>query len=768
MEMESTTIEGLVESVKEEMFSSSIDLYTFVSPSAYDTAWMAIIPNPQHPNHPMFTKCLDWVLGSQREEGFWGEPDSCIAHNLECLSATLACIIALNTWHVGSNTIAKGLAFVHANTERIIAEQGGGFPRWFAIIFSGMLDIARSSCLDIFPGGLPEAVNDVYNERQRILQTDNLHNQSYYPPLISYLEALPATYHMNHDQILRHQSEDGSLVQSPSATAQSFMLTSNEGCMLYLEAIDRRFWNGVPHIYPIDEELIKLCMVDRIERLGLAEHFSDEIKQVLRQVYGNWASQEPKVTGEFVVPAQIYKDSLAFRLLRMHGYHVSSRRICWFLSRRDILLHMEANLEYFLNPMLNIYRAADLTFLGENDLEEAKSVSKILLEKGTSMKNRTEDSVMFQFHREIEHELRISWLARLDHMEHRVCIEGGQTNYLLMGKTSFYRLSRLINNTFLLQLAKQNFTLRQSIYRAELEELKRWSMNSGLSNMGFGREKTEYLYFAIASTVYHPSLSDVRMIITKSAILVTVADDFFDMEGSLDELNKLTEGIQRWEGGRLCGHSKVIFDALNDLVNDLMEKSFDQQRQFDLMKNIRSLWHQTFWSWLKEAEWSRSRHAPFMDEYVEVGKISIAVHTSILPSFFFVSPVYVMQCSHTERITELLMVCTRLLNDIQSYQKEKEEGKMNLVLLYLKENPEANIEDSIAHIRQIFDKNKKELLEHILVDGISVMPKACKQIHLSSLKVFQMFYNSSNAFDSPTEMLGSIKTAIYEPLMIQF
>ena len=64
--------------------------------------------------------------------------------------------------------------------------------------------------------------------------------------------------------------------------------------------------------------------------------------------------------------------------------------------------------------------------------------------------------------------------------------------------------------------------------------------------MGFGREKTVYCYFAIAASTSLPQDSDVRMIIAKSAIVITVADDFYDMEGSLDELEKLTDAVQRY------------------------------------------------------------------------------------------------------------------------------------------------------------------------------------------------------------------------------
>lgn len=63
--------------------------------------------------------------------------------------------------------------------------------------------------------------------------------------------------------------------------------------------------------------------------------------------------------------------------------------------------------------------------------------------------------------------------------------------------------------------------------------------------MGFGREKTVYTYFAVASCSCLPHNSIMRLVIAKAAIIVTVADDFYDMEGSLPDLEILTNAVQR-------------------------------------------------------------------------------------------------------------------------------------------------------------------------------------------------------------------------------
>lgn len=94
---------------------------------------------------------------------------------------------------------------------------------------------------------------------------------------------------------------------------------------------------------------------------------------------------------------------------------------------------------------------------------------------------------------------------------------------------------------------------------------------------------------------------------------------------------------------------------------------------------------------------------------------------------------------------------------------------MNSVLLVsLENNPaEADMERAIDHVREIVEKKKKEFVEQVLMDGgFDDLPKPCKLLHLSCLKTFHMFFNSSNRYDSDTEMIEDIDKAIYKPLSL--
>jgi hypothetical protein len=61
---------------------------------------------------------------------------------------------------------------------------------------------------------------------------------------------------------------------------------------------------------------------------------------------------------------------------------------CWFLQHGDMRDQIENNNEYFSSAMLNVYRATDLMFSGEYELQEARSFSKKLLDKTVSAGTR--------------------------------------------------------------------------------------------------------------------------------------------------------------------------------------------------------------------------------------------------------------------------------------------------------------------------------------------------------------------------------------------
>ncbi|KAL0919760.1 hypothetical protein M5K25_011878 [Dendrobium thyrsiflorum] len=710
-----------IERMKKELFSPSANLFALLSVSAYETAWVAMVPNPDDPTCPMFPKYLDWVLCNQNALGFWFDEQHELEldhHELinykhqwsgEDLLATLACLIALKTWEITgfSYKINKGIKFLRDHMEKELmnmrnSKEGGDearlalLRRWFL-----MVELAKVKGLKVFPD--QHITNEIFYKFK--LNGTKLKREED--------EEIVTKEKVVMKEIAFEKSSSSLLFRSPSTTACTYMITGDQSYKTYLQHLLSNCQHG--------------------------EHFTEEIRNVMDHLHRKWIAEEFEDTKKDDAAFQIYKDSLAFRLLRMHGYQVSPRRFCWFIDDEKMLSHMKDNYAFFLGPMLSIYKASNIAFLEDQELDKAGVFSWHILQTGiTSLKSQNETNKshsLRKFEQEIGHELELTWLARMDHLEHRLYIERGGIYNFWVGKNAPYR----------------------------------WSKDTGLSMIGFGREKTTYCYFAMASSSCLPFDIDSRKEATKCAILITVADDFFDEKGSMQELSILTDAVQRWEGECLTSHSKVIFTALNNLVQDISLKSF-KHRGYDVKKILQNAWKEIFKSWLKEAEWSRSPHYPSIDQYIEIAKTSIAVQMMILPACYLINSKITLEEScwdfSNTMITNSLMVSCRLLNDLESYEKEAKAGKPNIVLLYLKENPKAKIDDAIAFVRNILEKRKKELLQMVMSSdsAMSQIPREWKHLHLSFLKVFQMFFNSTNVFDSPTMLLNSINRAIYEPL----
>ncbi|XP_047323890.1 S-linalool synthase-like [Impatiens glandulifera] len=495
-----SSVQALLDEIKRDlMLSSTLSHFptTFVSPSAYETAWLAMIPqDPQSIKGPMFKGCLDWFINNQKDGGFWGEEDQEGFPTIDALPSTLACIVSLSMWAVGKENVTKdgilisrsnlmpsfttseGLDFISKYSEKILVRAKvlhHQLPRWLTIVLPGTIELAQLRGLKIeYSHVFNEMVSELFSHRQQILTMEVLVDKRHNFPLLSYLEALPVSYRLNKQDVLMNLSENGSLFQSPSATTMAYMITGNDQCLKYLECVVKECDNAVPAMYPLDEELIKLYIINQIQRLGLAEHFVEEIDQNLETIHKSYNNHE--FTGENIdfTPVNIYKDSLAFRILRMHGYDVSPDKFCWFVYNQDILSHVERNYEQYMSVLYNIYRSSDLVFPEEHQLEKAKSYSIRLLKKSVSQINVNDDNLVAfpNLKHVIAREMNIPWMARLDHYDHRFWIEDNMVPILWVGKASYYRLLPL-QNMKLTQLAVRNYEFRQSIYRRELEELKR-------------------------------------------------------------------------------------------------------------------------------------------------------------------------------------------------------------------------------------------------------------------------------------------------------
>lgn len=204
---------------------------------------------------------------------------------------------------------------------------------------------------------------------------------------------------------------------------------------------------------------------------------------------------------------------------------------------------------------------------------------------------------------------------------------------------------------------------------------------------------------------------------------------------------------------------------------------------------------------VKEAEWTRDKSTPTLDEYIENAHVSIAVGLIVLPTLYFVGPKLSEEIARSCEVYELFRLvstCGRLLNDIQTVkviinippplpcaaclsinqicmvnfvawlclQRESEQGKLNAVSLgVIHGNDNISEEEVIKEIESVIEKKKRELLKLVLEEKDSKVPKACKNLFWKMCKVLHLFYGENDGL-TRNDLLKAASAVLHEPIVL--
>ncbi|GLJ22210.1 hypothetical protein SUGI_0417430 [Cryptomeria japonica] len=106
-----------------------------MSPSAYDTAWGAMVPAQDASHTPHFPQAIKWLIHNQLQDGSWGFRSTFML--CDRLLSTLASVVALLTWNTGHSNVEKGLCFIIEHMKSL--EDEDNLPPDFEIIFPALM-----------------------------------------------------------------------------------------------------------------------------------------------------------------------------------------------------------------------------------------------------------------------------------------------------------------------------------------------------------------------------------------------------------------------------------------------------------------------------------------------------------------------------------------------------------------------------------------------------------------------------------------------------
>ncbi|OMP00169.1 hypothetical protein CCACVL1_03450 [Corchorus capsularis] len=728
-----------------------------LSVSSYDTAWVAMVPSPNSPQNPCFPGSLQWLLDNQLSDGSWGPPNRDPLLTKDSISSTLACVLALRRWGVGEEQMSNGLQFIRSHFASV-SDENQHTPVGFDIIFSGMIEYAKDLNLN-----LPLRSTDIealFHKRDLELRSCNRESSKGREAYLAYVSE-GIGKHQDWGMVMKYQRKNGSLFNSPSTTAAALAHLQNDGCLCYLQALLEKFGNAVPTIYPF-HLYPRLFMVETIESLGIGEHFRKEIRSVLDETYRCWLQGEEEI---FLDPATC---ALAFRILRANGYEVSSEPLTGFAEE-----HFFSSLGGYLkdsDAVLELFRASEMIiYPDELVLEKQNSWTSHFLKQELSSSSKSADKINKYAVQKVKDALEYPHYASLQRLVYRRNIESYDVDYMRMLKTSY--CSSSIDNKNFLRLVVEEFNACQSIYRQELKQLERWVQENRLDKLKFARQKLAYCYFSAAATICSPALSDARISWAKNGVLTTVVDDFFDVGGSEDELLNLIQLVEKHDvetSIHCCSEQvEILFSALHSTITEIGEKAIAWQGR-NMTTHVTEIWLDLLRSMLQEAQWSKNKTVPTLDEYMTNGYVSFALGPIILPALYFIGPSLsedVVRSKEYNLLYKLVSTCGRLLNDINSFKRESMEGKLNAVSLHVIHGTGAVTEDVNKEMKHLIQDRRRELLRLVLQENGSVVPRACKELFWNMSKILHFFYIKDDGFTS-NDMITAVNSVLYEPIFL--
>lgn len=345
----------------------------------------------------------------------------------------------------------------------------------------------------------------------------------------------------------------------------------------------------------------QLQLIDRLQQLGVAYHFKDEIKDALRGFHASFEDVSLQLRDN------LHASALLFRLLRENGFSVSEGI---FKKFKDEKGQFEDRLQSQAEGLLSLYEASYLEKDGEELLHEAREFTtkhlKNLLEEEGSLKPGL-------IREQVAHSLELPLNWRFPRLHTKWFIGAWQRDPAM--------------DPALLRFAKLDFNALQNIYKRELREVSRWWTDLGLpQKLPFFRDRLTENYLWTICWAFEPDSWAFRELQTKTNCFITLIDDVYDVYGTVDELELFTDIMERWDVNaidKLPEYMKICFLAVFNTVN---EAGYEVIRDtgVDIIPYLKRAWAELCKIYMREARWYHAGYTPTLDEYLDGAWISIS------------------------------------------------------------------------------------------------------------------------------------------------
>ncbi|KAL5082080.1 hypothetical protein RYX36_010501 [Vicia faba] len=459
----------------------------------------------------------------------------------------------------------------------------------------------------------------------------------------------------------------------------------------------------------LSDPIETMKMIDSIQGLGISHHLKDEINIQLERIC-DWDAS-----------TNLFATSLQFRLLRHNGWPTSSDVFNKFLDKSG---NFKESLTKDIWGMLSLHEASYLGTEDEQILKKALEFSRTRLNESIPHLS-PEDGKHFCRALTLPKHLRMARLEARNYMD------------------EYRHASNQVPT--LLELAKLDSDMIQSLHQRELAEICRWWKELGLvESLGFARDRPTECFLWTVGIFPEPSHSNCRIELTKTICILLVMDDIFDTYGRFDELVLFTKAIKRWDLDAvedLPEYMKICYMALYNTTHEMAYR-IQKDHGLTAVACLKRTWIDIFEAFLEEAKWFNNGYVPSYKAYLDNGVISAGSCMALVHAAFFIGDGLSKETISMMKPYPRLFTCSgeilRLWDDLGTSTEEQERGdNASSIQCFMRENNIVDENEGRKHIRLLIGNLWREL------NGLAmttILPLSVIKASLNMARTAQVIY----------------------------
>ncbi|RVW72497.1 putative terpene synthase 11 [Vitis vinifera] len=472
-----------------------------------------------------------------------------------------------------------------------------------------------------------------------------------------------------------------------------------------------------------------------------------EVKERTREAfYRAWDSRAAMEMVDHI----LFTTALRFRLLRQNGFPTHSDVFGKFMDKNG---KFKESLTEDIWGMLSLHEASHLGAKNEEVLAEAKEFTRIhLIQSMPYMEPH--------FSSHVGRALELPRHLRMARLEARNYID---------------EYSRESNpNSVLLELAKLDFDMVQSLHQKELAEIVRWWKQLGLvDKLDFARDRPMECFLWTVGIFPDPRHSSCRIELTKAIAILLVIDDIYDSYGSLDELALFTDAVKRWDLGamdQLPEYMKICYMALYNTTNDIAYRIL-KEHGWSVIEDLKRTWMDIFGAFLAEAYCFKGGHVPSLEEYLTNAVTTGGTYMALVHAFFLMGQGVTRENMAMLKPYPNIFSCSgkilRLWDDLGTAREEQERGdNASSIECYKREREremDTVLEDEACrkHIRQMIQSLWVELNGELVAS--SALPLSIIKAAFNLSRTAQVIYQHGD--DNKTSSVEDhVQALLFRPV----